>query len=90
VVLAAQAGLAAPSPRGLAALGLTTRRIEAVPPTPTSEPPTSSVATAGKDSAARVWPTAAPGRARGSAALVPESATVPRVPDRDHALGVRW
>ena len=46
VVLAAQAVLAGPvvpSPRGVAAHGLTTLRIEAVPPTPTSGPPTSSV-----------------------------------------------
>jgi len=45
------------------------------------------VAIAVADSAAPVWLTGAPGRARGSAAPVP--ATVPRVPDRDHAPAAR-
>jgi len=44
---AVPAGQVAPNPRGLAAHGLTTLRIEAVPPTPTSGPPTSLVALPG-------------------------------------------
>jgi len=46
VALVAQAvlvGLVVPSPRAVAARGRTTLRIEAVPPTVTSGPPTSSV-----------------------------------------------
>ena len=70
VVLAVQAVLAGPvvpSPRGVAARGLTTLRIEAGLPTPTSGPPTSSVVK--------------PGHNRGSG--VPGLATGPPVTVRD-------
>ena len=83
VALAAQAVLA--SLVVLAARGLTTLRIEAVPPTPTSGPPTSSVVKPGHNRRSGV-----PGPATGPAATVKDrlelaQATGPPLVVRDSA-----
>jgi hypothetical protein len=82
-VLAVLAGLVVPSPRGLAARGLTTLRIEAVPPTPTSGPPTSSVVKPGgnRGSGVQEPPTGPPVTVKGRVELVQETGLPPAVRD---------
>jgi hypothetical protein len=85
VVLAGLEGPVVPSPRGLAARGLTTRRIEGGRPTATSGPPTSSVGRPGVRGSEEPGPaTGLPAAGRDKAA--PARATGPRAVVRDNVV----